>query len=211
MNAPSSSRASRLSRFGGGLFWFWNLVFLCLSLPFVSALPSLFKDWWAGDVPGDYVWLFVLWVLLPWSALLLALLRLRQRPEARAFLLFAIEGPLFSFCLYRLIMLRELTPALGQWLVMAAFGLMVHGIEVVIRPLPAQRGWRVVVLVAQTGLLLFAAWMVALIVIAWTPLVLAGVWAGASAVIDPANSEDVLRALRQPQLLLFLRSLAVSC
>ena len=200
MNASSSTTTGRLARFGGGLFWFWNLVFLCSSLPFLPALPSIFADWWAGDVPGNYVWLFVLWIVLPWSVLVLALLRLRQRPEARAFLLFAIEGPLFSFCLYRLIMLRELTPALGQWLLMAVLGLALHGFEVVIRPLPAERGWRVAVLAMHTGLLLFSAWMVALIVVAWTPLVLAGLWA----IINPANWGDVLRSLLRPETLLLL-------
>ena len=200
MNTSPSTTISRLSRWGSGLFWLWNLVFLCSSLPLIPAMPSVLMDWWSGNVPGDYAWLFVLWFGLPWAALALAILRLRQRPDALAFLLFAIEGPLFSFCLYRLIMLRELTPAVWQWLLMAAFGLTVHGIEVVIRPLPAQRIWRMAVLVMHTGLLLFAMWMAALIILAWTPLLISGLWA----IINPLHWGDFLRALLRPEMLLFL-------
>lgn len=173
------------------LFWCWNTVFICSTLPMMPAVPLLLQEWWLDDVPFDYVFILLAWMVLPWLCVVLARTRLRGRPEALAFLFFAEEGPFYCLCLYRLAVMRELTPSVIQWLAMAALGLGVYCLDTLIRPLPRTRVWHALRLMASTGLALAALLAGALVLLAWSPVALRGAWE----LLNPGNWLHALQAL----------------
>ncbi len=156
------------------LFWCWNVLFVCATLPLSMAVPSLLLLWWREDVPLDYVAILLAWVVVPWLCMVLASACARGRTSTLAFLFFAVEGPLFCLCLTRLLILRELTPAVMQGLAVVLAGLCVHGVERWIRPWPGNRLWHGVRIMAGTGLALAAAYATTLALLAWTPLAVRG-------------------------------------
>lgn len=185
----------------GVLFWCWNVIFICATLPLLPAVPALLQAWWLDDAPADYVFMLLAWLVVPWVCVVLARTRLLGRPQAVAFLFFAVEGPFFSLCLYRLVAMREVTPAVGQWLAMAAFGLCVHGADALLRPLPRTALWHALKLVASVCLVLVAAYAGALALLAWLPLALRGAWE----VVSPGNWVNVLTMVKvSPALLFFI-------
>ncbi len=173
---------------GVSLFWCWNILFICATLPMLSALPVLFKEWLFDDVPFNYPFLLLVWILAPWGCVILARTWLRGRPEALSFLFFAVEGPFYSLCLYRLMIMRELTPAVMQWLAIAVFGLCVYCFDSVIRPLPKTKEWQIFRLMAMAGLGLVGVYVGALVLLTWSPLFLRGLWE----LISPSNWLGVL-------------------
>ncbi|MES2952519.1 MAG: TIGR02921 family PEP-CTERM protein [Pseudomonadota bacterium] len=182
------------------LFWCWNVVFICSTLPMLPAVPLLLTEWWQGDVPFDYAFILLTWMVVPCLCVWLACTRLRGRPDALAFLFFAVEGPFYSLCLYRLIIMRELSPAVSQWLLVAVLGLCVHAYHSWVRPLPATRAWHAVRLMASTGLALAALYAGALVLIAWSPAALRGIFE----LFNPINWLHLLQTLTQGFFLLFL-------
>ena len=93
------------------MFWLWNVLFICATLPLVQALPALLREAWSSTVPWDYVVILLVLAAMPWFCLALGATLLRRRPQTTAFLFLAVEGPFFALCLYRLMVMRELTPA----------------------------------------------------------------------------------------------------
>ncbi len=156
------------------LFWCWNIVFICVTLPMLPSMAWVFIAWQQHDMPFDFAFIMLTWVLVPWLCVSLALTRLQGRAAAIAFLFFALEGPFFSLCLYRLTVVRELTPALLQWLLVMAVGLGLHGIDTWLRPLPASRLWHTIRILASAGLALAAIYAGVLALLGWTPFVLRG-------------------------------------
>lgn len=196
----SAARRS-ITRLSIGAFWCWNVIFICSTLPLIPSLPLLLREYLLGDVPFNYLFVLLAWMVVPWACVVLARTRLRGKPEALSFLFFAVEGPFFTLCLYRLILMRELTPAVSQWLVLAAIGLCVHGYDSAIRPLPRKPAWQAVRLAAATGLALVGLYVGMLVLLTWTPLVLRGGWE----MIRPANWLSILDMLaRSPAFFLVL-------
>lgn len=186
------------------LFWCWNVVFICTTLPFLPALGQLLKAWWHADVPADYAFIFLAWIVMPWLCVVLAITKLRGRPQALVFLFFAVEGPFYCASLYRLLAMRELTPSVTQWLAMAVVGLCVYGIDAVIRPLPQSKIWHALKLMAITGLALAALYAGALVLLTGTPVALRGAWE----VINPFNWLRVLTVAITSPPSIFLMPLA---
>ena len=191
MKLPIAAVRRSITKLSVGAFWCWNIVFICSTLPLLPSLPLLFKEFVFGDVPLNYVLVLLTWMAVPWICVVLARTRCREKPEALSFLFFAVEGPFFSLCLYRLIVMREVTPAVSQWLILAAIGLCIHGFEAAIRPLPEKPAWQTLRLVAATGLALVGLYVGMLVLITWTPIVLRGGWE----MIQPANWFSVLDTL----------------
>lgn len=158
------------------LFWCWNVVFICATLPLVPEGIGLLNAWWREDVPADYVFILLAWIAVPWACVAWAWKRLRGRPHALALFFFAVEAPFFSLCLVRLIVMREVTPAVGQWLVMLAAGWFILGVDALRRAPPSTPAWHALRLVGATCLILVAAYAGILSVLAWLPLVLRGAW-----------------------------------
>jgi putative PEP-CTERM system integral membrane protein len=201
MKSPISAAGRSITKLSVGAFWCWNVIFICSTLPLLPSLPLLLTEYLFGDVPFDYVLVLLAWMAVPWACVILARTRLRGKPEALSFLFFAVEGPFFSLCLYRLIIMRELTPAVTQWLVLAAIGLCIYGYESMIRPLPGKPAWQALRLAAATGLVLVGLYVGMLVLITWTPLVLRGGWE----LIRPSNWLSVLDTVaRNPGLFLAL-------
>ncbi len=174
-----------------GLFWCWNIVFICATLPLLMGFPLLLRLWWMEDVPSDYVFIMLAWIVVPWACMVIASTRLRGMSAAIAFLFFAVEGPFFSLCLYRLLILRELTPAVSQWLAVMLLGLCLHAYGAWIRPLPATRFWHTLRILAGTGLALAATYACVLALLAWTPFALHGLLQ----LINPVNWVHALAAM----------------
>lgn len=173
------------------LFWCWNILFICASLPLLPSVPAILKEFLFGDVPMDYMLILLAWIVVPWVCIVLARTRLRGRPESLAFLFFAVEGPFYCACLYRLIAMRELNPALMQWIAMAVLGLGVYCIDAFIRPLPQTRIWHLVRLAATSCLALVALYIGTLILLAVSPFALRGLWE----LISPSNWWHALSGL----------------
>jgi putative PEP-CTERM system integral membrane protein len=165
------------------LFWCWNVAFICATLPIIPEVLGLLEACWREDVPADYVAILLAWIAAPWACIAWAWKRLRGRPHALALFFFAVEAPFFSLCLLRLVALRELTPAVGQWLVMMVAGGLILGVDALLRAPPRTAAWHALKLVGATCLMLVAGHVGALSVLAGLPLVLRGAWE----VMSPSN------------------------
>jgi putative PEP-CTERM system integral membrane protein len=191
MNLPLSRRlAAAALKCAVALFWCWNVVFICATLPLIAEVLVLLNAWWREDVPAEYVAILLAWVAVPWACLAWAWKRLRGRPHALALFFFAVEAPFFSLCLLRLIAMRELTPAAGQWLAMLLAGWLILGVDALLRTPPRAAAWHALKLVGAACLILVAGHAGALSMLAGLPLVLRGAWE----VLDPWNWGHVLRA-----------------
>jgi putative PEP-CTERM system integral membrane protein len=177
MTVPMSRRlADAALKCAVGLFWCWNVVFICATLPLIPEVIGLLKAWWREDAPTDYVAILLAWIAVPWACLAWAWKRLRGRPQALALFFFAVEAPFFSLCLFRLVALRELTPAVGQWLAMLAAGWLILGMDALRRTPPRAAAWHALKLVGAICLILVAGYAGVLSMLVGLPVVLRAVW-----------------------------------
>jgi hypothetical protein len=191
MNLPLSRRlAAGALKCAVALFWCWNVVFICATLPLVPEVLVLLNAWWREDVPADYLAILLAWVAVPWACLAWAWKRLRSRPHALALFFFAVEAPFFGLCLVRLVAMRELTPAAGQWLAMLAAGWLILGVDALLRTPPRAAAWHALKLAGAACLILVAGHAGVLSMLTGLPLVLRGAWE----VLDPWNWGRVLEA-----------------
>ena len=175
------------------LFWCWNVAFICATLPIIPEVLVLLRAWWREDVPADYVAILLVGIAVPWASIAWAWKRLRGRPHALALFFFAVEAPLFSLCLYRLIAMREVTPAVGQWLAMMVAGWLILGVDALRRTPPRTAAWHALKLVGATCFMLVAAYAGTLSTLAWLPLVLRA----AGEAVNPTTWGHVLSAALQ--------------
>lgn len=159
-----------------GFCLLWNGVFVVATIPLMAWVPELLMAWWHDHLPLDYLLLTLGWLAMPCVFIALAIPRLRESRHAELLMLFfAVEGPLCCLGVYRAIAMREVTPAVMQWLLMLAFGLAVHGVAQVWPNLPS-RSWRVLKLVATVCLVLVGLYISVLALLGLSPLILAGVF-----------------------------------
>ena len=177
MKEPLSRRFAAVAlKCAVALFWCWNVVFVCATLPLLPEVPGLVRASWGEDVPADYVSILLAWVAVPWACMLWAWKRLRGRPHALALFFFAGEAPFFALCLARLIVMRELTPAVAQWLVMLAAGWLIVGVDALLRPPPRMAAWHALKLVGAACLLLVAGYAGLLSMLVGLPPALRVAW-----------------------------------
>lgn len=175
--------ASSATKFAVVMFWLWNVLFICATLPLGKELPELLRGEWSAFIPVDYLVIVLVWMVMPWLCLVLGATVLRGRPQTTAFLFLAVEGPFFALCLYRLMVMRELTPAVAQWLVMAVFGLAVLGFDALVRPLPKTALGHGLRLSATVCGALVSLYVGALALLGLSPLALRGGWE----LLNPVN------------------------
>ena len=187
------------------LFWCWNVAFICATLPLIPEVLGLLGAWWREDAPADYVAILLAWIAVPWASIVWAWKRLHGRPHALALFFFAVEAPLFSLCLYRLVAMREVTPAVGQWLVMLVAGWLILGVDALLRTPPRTAAWHALKLVGATCFILVAAYAGILSTLAWLPLVLRG---AAEAVNPTTWGRALSAALQSPGVLFFVLAAA---
>ncbi|MEM9539316.1 MAG: TIGR02921 family PEP-CTERM protein [Cyanobacteria bacterium P01_E01_bin.42] len=96
-----------------GIFWLWNSVFLLLV--YVGLLPAigipLAKSVLAGEIEREFLVTFIGLLLIPLICTVIGWIRFRKRSPELMRLFYGVEAPLVLFCLVRLFILRELTPA----------------------------------------------------------------------------------------------------
>lgn len=108
-----------------GLFWSWNLIFVAFMLfgftP--TLLPELLRGVREGFVPNRFFVYGVVLALIPVLSTVVGFVGLRRAP-ARLFALgYAVEGPLMLLLAVRFFVVRQVTPAIGLLLALAAVGL----------------------------------------------------------------------------------------
>ncbi len=125
--APTAISKRWLLRFG--LFWSWNLVFLLL-IGFVIAphvLWQLLLEVADGLLPPSLLVSAAFVFVVPILATLMALVPLRRHSDRWLTLMYGLEAPLFVLGLFRLFLLREVTPAVGALLAFLGLGVLAFG------------------------------------------------------------------------------------
>jgi putative PEP-CTERM system integral membrane protein len=122
---------SFLSVSGSAIFWVWNLTFLLIVyvgiLPNIA--PALLQDALIEEVPFTILVSLLGLILVPTFCTILGGLKLRNRPALLLRLFYGIEAPLFTLCLLRLFVIRELTPASTQILGTIALCIFAFALE----------------------------------------------------------------------------------
>ena len=95
------------------IFWGWNLIFLtvvyCGILPFVGI--ALIIATFEGTIPVDFCLTFLALIAVPTVCTIYGLRYLRNQPQELMRWFYGVEAPLVVWCLVRLFLIRELTPA----------------------------------------------------------------------------------------------------
>lgn len=95
------------------IFWLWNITFLTVVyiwiLPFLAIFLVLAT--FAGQIELEFTLTILALIAVPTVCVIIASRHFRQRPVELIRLFYGVEAPLFLFCLVRLFILREMTPA----------------------------------------------------------------------------------------------------
>ena len=113
------------------VFWVWNLVFIALM--YFWLLPQvgfeLIQAARTGEIDPTFTVSFVALMIVPLACTLLGFFRLRKHPILLMWLFFGVEAPLFTLCLLRLFLIRELTLATGVVLGLVVVAIAMYAIE----------------------------------------------------------------------------------
>ena len=114
------------------VFWTWNLIFI--GIVDIWMLPQfgldLFFDARNGLVEPTFVVSFLILLIVPVVCTILGFWRLRSRPTLLLRLFYGVEAPLFTLCLLRLFLIRELTAASAFTLGLVIFSILMFAIEI---------------------------------------------------------------------------------
>ncbi|MEL7355846.1 MAG: TIGR02921 family PEP-CTERM protein [Cyanobacteria bacterium J06560_6] len=113
------------------IFWSWNLVFIGLIniwlLPEIGI--ALLQDARTGLIDPTLTVSLLALLIIPPLCTILGVWKLRSRPTLLMRLFFGVEAPLFTLCLLRLFLIRQLTPATAFTLGLLAFAMFMFTIE----------------------------------------------------------------------------------
>ena len=113
------------------VFWTWNLVFI--GIVDIWLLPQfgidLLLDTRNGLVEPTFTVSFLILLIVPVLCTILGFWRLRSRPTLLLRLFYGVEAPLFTLCLLRMFIIRELTPASAFALGLVIFSIFMFAIE----------------------------------------------------------------------------------
>jgi len=116
------------------VFWSWNLVFIGIVV--IWLLPEygldLLFDTRNGLVDPTFTVSFLILLIVPIVCTVLGFWRLRSRPTLLLRLFYGVEAPLFTLCLLRLFILRELTAASAFTLGLVVFSIFMFAIELLV-------------------------------------------------------------------------------
>ena len=116
------------------IFWIWNLVFI--GIVDIWLLPQfgldLFFDTRNGLVEPTFTVSFLILLIVPVICTILGFWRLRSRPTLLLRLFYGVEAPLFTLCLLRLFLIRELTLASAFTLGLVIFSIFMFAIELLV-------------------------------------------------------------------------------
>ena len=108
-----------------GLFWSWNLIFVAfMAFGFAPVLlPDLLRGVRDGFVPAQFFVYGIVIALIPILSLVVGFVWLRRDPARLFAFAYAVEGPLLLLLVVRFFVVRQVTPAIGLLLAIAALGL----------------------------------------------------------------------------------------
>ncbi len=113
------------------VFWVWNLTFI--GLMYLWFLPEFGSDLWqaarSGDIDPTFTVSFMALMIVPLVCTLGGALRLRRYPILLMRLFYGVEAPLFTLCLLRMFLIRELTVASGFTLGLGVVAIAIFAIE----------------------------------------------------------------------------------
>lgn len=113
------------------VFWVWNLGFI--GVMYLWLLPQVGFDIWRDTRSGlsepTFTVSFVALLIVPLACTLLGYIRLRKHPILLMRLFYGVEAPLFTLCLVRLFLIRELTAASGFALGLWFVAILMFGLE----------------------------------------------------------------------------------
>ncbi|MGB7087989.1 MAG: hypothetical protein WBD47_20700, partial [Phormidesmis sp.] len=113
------------------VFWVWNFTFI--GLMYLWLLPEAGFDLWqaarSGEIELTFTISFIALLIVPLVSTVLGLVRLRKYPILLMRLFYGVEAPLFTLCLLRLFLLRELTLASGFTLAIALLSIAMFAVE----------------------------------------------------------------------------------
>ncbi|MGB7248757.1 MAG: TIGR02921 family PEP-CTERM protein, partial [Phormidesmis sp.] len=160
------------------VFWVWNFTFI--GLMYLWLLPEAGFDLWqaarSGEIELTFTISFIALLIVPLVSTVLGLVRLRKYPILLMRLFYGVEAPLFTLCLLRLFLLRELTLASGFTLAIALLSIAMFGIELLsgysaYRP---RLAW--VQMIGHSFILLVGLYIGALLLLYSLPVLVAGVF-----------------------------------
>ena len=115
------------------IFWFWNLTFLTIVylgiLPFVGG--PLILATFDGDVPLGFFITLVILIAVPTVCTFVGARYFIMKPRGLMRLFYGVEAPLVGWCLIRLFIVRELTPASTLVLGTALLSICAFAVEIV--------------------------------------------------------------------------------
>ncbi|MGD1897314.1 MAG: TIGR02921 family PEP-CTERM protein [Phormidesmis sp.] len=113
------------------VFWTWNLIFI--GIVDIWILPEfgldLLFDTRNGLVEPTFTISFLILLIVPVICTALGFWRLRSRPTLLLRLFYGVEAPLFTLCLLRMFIIRELTPASAFTIGLVIFSIFMFAIE----------------------------------------------------------------------------------
>lgn len=113
------------------VFWVWNLTFI--GLMYIWFLPQFGFDIWRdtrlGFIDPTFTVSFAALMVVPLVCAALGFFRLRKYPVLLMRLFYGVEAPLFTLCLLRLFLIRELTLASGVLLGLVGVAIATFAIE----------------------------------------------------------------------------------
>lgn len=113
------------------VFWVWNLTFI--GLMYLWFLPqfgfAIWRDTRLGFIDPTFTVSFAVLLLIPLVCAALGFFRLRKYPILLMRLFYGVEAPLFTLCLLRLFLIRELTLASGFLLGLVGLAIAAFAIE----------------------------------------------------------------------------------
>jgi putative PEP-CTERM system integral membrane protein len=113
------------------VFWVWNLGFI--GIMYLWLLPqfgfAIWRDTRSGLIEPTFTLSFGALLIVPLICTVLGYVRLRQHPILLMRLFYGVEAPLFTLCLVRLFIIRELTAASGFALSLWLVAILMFGLE----------------------------------------------------------------------------------
>ncbi|MDX2214368.1 MAG: TIGR02921 family PEP-CTERM protein [Oculatellaceae cyanobacterium bins.114] len=123
----------RLHAFYHLIFWLWNFTFLTIAYGVLLPIMGVwfFEEVLAGQVPPTLA-LSLMGLLVVPTVCTGAGIALRQDPVKLMRLFYGVEAPLVTLCIFRLFIIRELTPASSQILGTVLVCIGVFAIELLV-------------------------------------------------------------------------------
>lgn len=150
MNKARLNKALKI--FGHLIFWGWNILFILLvSIGNLSVFgPWVFRSTSFGLLPFEFSLMFSALLLLPPLCLGIGLWKFRRDSGSLLKLFYGVEVPLMVMFAFRLIMIRQLTPASTYFLAIFCLGIVSFAATLFIDA--ARSKWHSVAKFSLTGL-----------------------------------------------------------